>query len=756
MPSTKKGKRGKQRREQRGHGSSREQQTMSMSEILGNISAVASSSRRHPLSPTASVAMTSRGGGGGREAGNAKFRIGDLPGAVIAYEACLSDPNEDRLPVLSNLGLCHAKMGQTESAIARLTEALDMTRSLFANAELAVKAAFRLYEAIDDGDGSDATAMKKKRRALYDLRYYARRNGGNAMGIRAKMPSPVSEGAVFDAALILANSPQNDRGLGAVESALIGVPPEACDQHGNCLLNVAIEMACRSPGRGPQSYGCKLIASMLDGGTPPDVRDFRGATPLMYAANTGRSDLCEILLDAGASLTSTDERDFRPLHCACAGMEGMYGRVEEYEAVFALLLTRGASPNVVNAEGMTPLMYCGQRLHGRLADATGIAEMLLAAGADLTTRTNCEPVHGYSVVDYAILHGSETPIMALLRQTAEARGSGAVAWMIEAEKIQRWIAFTNNHITPAHNAGMEALAAAGVPCFTGTRESPAQKAAAILQECGKAEAIVGVHGGLEDAFDVVHNPLLKAFNGLMSASPTVMIKRWTRQNEVSDWECGEIQMLWGTHQQGQILAESTAHVNHMHQSFFVGRKLHQDWLQHSQCPLQHTYACSIPSEAAIDALVALQTPLLELGAGAGYWGALLRMRGVECVLYDRAPPTAEGNNPFFSRQYTIVLEGDERKASLHPDHTLMMVWPFSEEEAEAGMPDSDQWDVRALRLYAGSTVVHVGELQLDAYNCTTSSAFKHELASTFMQVQCIKLPSWPNCSDELTIWKRRS
>ncbi len=37
---------------------SREQQTMSMSKILGNISAIASSSQGHPLVPTASVAIT--------------------------------------------------------------------------------------------------------------------------------------------------------------------------------------------------------------------------------------------------------------------------------------------------------------------------------------------------------------------------------------------------------------------------------------------------------------------------------------------------------------------------------------------------------------------------------------------------------------------------------------------------------------------------------------------------------------------------
>ena len=77
-------------------------------------------------------------------------------------------------------------------------------------------------------------------------------------------------------------------------------------------------------------------------------------------------------------------------------------------------------------------------------------------------------------------------------------------------------------------------------------------------------------------------------------------------------------------------------------------------------------------------------------------------------------------------------------------------------KAASGMPDSDPWDVRALAQYAGSTVVHVGEMDELAHNCTTSKSFKQLLTSAFAQVKSIALPSWPHCKDELTIWKRRS
>ena len=51
---------------------------------------------------------------------NELFKSGDLPGAVAAYEEELTHPTELRLPLLSNLGLCHnLKLGAPELATIR-------------------------------------------------------------------------------------------------------------------------------------------------------------------------------------------------------------------------------------------------------------------------------------------------------------------------------------------------------------------------------------------------------------------------------------------------------------------------------------------------------------------------------------------------------------------------------------------------------------------------------------------------------------
>ena len=59
---------------------------------------------------------------------------------------------------------------------------------------------------------------------------------------------------------------------------------------------------------------------------------------------------------------------------------------------------------------------------------------------------------------------------------------------------------------------------------------------------------------------------------------------------------------------------------------FVAANTYADYLSNVQHPLQHTYACAVPSEDALAALSNLDAPIVELGAGSGYWGALLRNR----------------------------------------------------------------------------------------------------------------------------------
>lgn len=66
-------------------------------------------------------------------------------------------------------------------------------------------------------------------------------------------------------------------------------------------------------------------------------------------------------------------------------------------------------------------------------------------------------------------------------------------------------------------------------------------------------------------------------------------------------------------------------------------------------PLTRTVGFGVPGDQALK-LAASAAPLIEVGAGTGYWTALLRARGVDVDAYDVAPPTDAMNNEFFFQQ----------------------------------------------------------------------------------------------------------
>ena len=199
-----------------------------------------------------------------RAEGNAKFKSGDLEGAIAAYEKALEDPEEDRLPLLSNVGLCHLKRKEPAKALAFLREAMTLTVRLHASPKIATKAAARRYEA--EVSLGDIAAM---RAALADLRYYTRQPGGSVTGL-SNIPDAPAEEKALQLIVAIVNGQQNDSGLWQIERLLEGVPAEACDKHGNNPLSLSVEVACATTDRG-SSFGFKLVQMLLKAGTPPDV-----------------------------------------------------------------------------------------------------------------------------------------------------------------------------------------------------------------------------------------------------------------------------------------------------------------------------------------------------------------------------------------------------------------------------------------------------------------------------------------------------
>lgn len=154
------------------------------------------------------------------------------------------------------------------------------------------------------------------------------------------------------------------------------------------------------------------------------------------------------------------------------------------------------------------------------------------------------------------------------------------------------------------------------------------------------------------------------------------------------------------------------------------------------------YAWAVPTPEAIDAIAKL-SPIVEVGAGAGYWAWLLRQAGAEVHAFDIAPPPG-ANGYGHTRAWSEVRQGDARKAMAggRRTHTLFLCWP----------PYSDPMAHTALLAHRGEHVVYVGE---GPDGCTGSDEFHDLLHTRYEQVEEPEIPRWWGLHDYCTIYRRR-
>jgi hypothetical protein len=161
--------------------------------------------------------------------------------------------------------------------------------------------------------------------------------------------------------------------------------------------------------------------------------------------------------------------------------------------------------------------------------------------------------------------------------------------------------------------------------------------------------------------------------------------------------------------------------------------------------LASLFSWAIPTDAALD-LIAKYAPLVECGAGMGYWLALLRARGVDAVGYDRSSP---GRKNAFHRSArrpwaTVGRASSLEAARRHEDRTLVLCWPpYDDDAASYG----------ALRAYRGDVVIHIGE---PGEGSTGSVRFHRELALNWTLIEEVELPHWPRLQDRVMVYRRNA
>lgn len=169
------------------------------------------------------------------------------------------------------------------------------------------------------------------------------------------------------------------------------------------------------------------------------------------------------------------------------------------------------------------------------------------------------------------------------------------------------------------------------------------------------------------------------------------------------------------------------------------------------------YAWAIPTVAALEC-IAKYGPLVEIGAGTGYWAYELRKRGVTIEAYDMFPPdgsewTTEEEENYEGTQknwyhrghtcWTEVLQGTpEILKTYDPSWNLFLCWP----------PYNTDMAAYALGYHRGDFICYVGE---DVGGCNGDRLFWRLLHKLYDEVEREYIPQWPGIHDYVTIYHKK-
>ena len=150
-----------------------------------------------------------------------------------------------------------------------------------------------------------------------------------------------------------------------------------------------------------------------------------------------------------------------------------------------------------------------------------------------------------------------------------------------------------------------------------------------------------------------------------------------------------------------------------------------------------TFGFAIITQAAIR-LMGRYGPLLEVGAGTGYWAMELSQAGVNIVATDPTPGMFYESSPLWSR---IDAVGGTEALEKYPGRNLLLCWP-----------DRDRWPGDVLAECSSKYVIHVGE---GRDGCTGDDRMFDLLESRYLLEQELEIPRFREIHDRVEIWRRR-
>lgn len=151
------------------------------------------------------------------------------------------------------------------------------------------------------------------------------------------------------------------------------------------------------------------------------------------------------------------------------------------------------------------------------------------------------------------------------------------------------------------------------------------------------------------------------------------------------------------------------------------------------------YAWAVPNTEAIEAIKNLNMPIIEIGAGSGYWAKLISNAGVDVVAFDKRLDYV------FTQSWFDVKDGSIEMIKDYPGRAMMLCWPCYQSSFayEATMEFMRR---------GGNTMIYIGE---DSFGCTGDDKFHRVRQKYWDCTQVVNIPQWGGIHDFMEILTRK-
>ena len=516
-----------------------------------------------------------------------------------------------------------------------------------------------------------------------------------------------------------------------------------------------------------------------------------GRTALMYVVRTGNVTAVTALLEAGASLHLRDTEGWTPLMCCCQNdvvpEEEGGPTADARAACCTALINAGARLDDQNAMGSTALIVACSN-----PPQLALVQRLVDAGA----RTDLSAGNGLSALQMLSRKCGDKDRELAHQCTKVIVGANPdTMTQYELQAIEL-LNFLNDELRPTFNKfapskedqQLGRLMQDGIPYLMWRSGGPMSAEMRHFmkircrQEHAVCQQVMGLAGVAPEAllrpleradgnwYEQVHSyvmarippPFRKVF---FDQPPTEReMQLFAATAYASDRQKSRMENADGVRHYDEDIMRQVCLIpacgEHRGQIASLHRSLDQMIIN----PFTHTVCFAVPNEAALDC-IARYAPIVEVGAGSGYWAALLRQRGVDVVAYDAEPPTEEHNNRFCDFTFGPVIKGVGEEIFVQDralcSKALLLMWPTSPE-----LPST--WDVDCLERYCeggGQIVIYVGERSSNVRvvqgapsdpGLTATRPFQQFLHMHFYLLEQVAIPNWGCLVDDLTVWKKKA